>query len=201
VEKLKLARWNTIPGERIEDTALRLWVHPDALVAAQQALREDRQKIGRAVPHVGSNTRIAAQRKFVELMFPKEIWGDWQAYCKLRQQAPRTILRSVVHTLLLSPQNPKWVGRGWWYHGRRWKLSGYTSEYRHKRWPCVTPTEITIGAYQALARRSAVLGCPPTALMRGGVIELLEGRMKQLQIVSQISEMWDDAARYVTGED
>ena len=64
------------------------------------------------------------------------------------------------------------------------------------RWPFSAQTEITQGAGRALVLRADVTGCTVRALMRGMVLELLEGRLKRVLMASAVQAMWDDETRY-----
>jgi hypothetical protein len=190
-----------VAGETHEQTAKRLLVAPEALRLAQAELDEDRRREGRVPVELGAPSRNRAAGKSVEVAFPVEIFEDWQGYCAHRDLAPATVLRSVVFTLLAGPADPGWLGRGWRYRGKRVVMRGYIEyQRRGQKWPYVAKAQITKGAHQALVKRASVLGSSPTGLVRGAVIELLEGRTERLLIVTSPAAMFEDVKRYWTGE-
>lgn len=202
VDRLKQTRWARIKGERIEATAERLLVHPDALRLAQRALDEERQRDGRVPVAVGSRHRGRLRERIIEIAMPAEVHADWQAYCKQRQLSEYTILRSLAHALLLNPRNPTYLGRGWPYRKHWYRLDGHR-QYRRRgeKWPWTAKTTTTMGASQALLRRASQAGVSVSALLRGAVLDLLERRTLQFQIVTAADQMWDDPDRYVTTVD
>jgi len=49
--------------------------------------------------------------------------------------------------------------------------------------------------------RAQRLGCTYTGLVRGAIIDLLEGRTKRLIVVAGAAAMWEDESRYWTGNE
>jgi hypothetical protein len=197
LDKLKQARWVHLAGDDIESVAKRLLIHPDAIRIAQRELNAQLRRRGRGALQIGTG-RQRASRKAIELMFPKPIYEDWISYCRQRDLAPAMVLRSLMHALLSGESNPRWLGRGWRYRGQHLRMEGYTVKYRNKKWPYVSKAWVSQGSVRALSARAAALGVKQTALVRGMVIELLEGRLHHFDIIGAASEMWDDESRYVT---
>jgi len=197
IDKLKRTRWARAEDTTREELAERLLVHPEALRLAQLELDKEREAMGLPMTRLGTHTPRGI-RKRIEIAFPVDIHADWVSYCALRQVSSSLVLRSLVHTLLLTPHPPMWTGRGWWYRGRKRKMDGFSGVYRNKKWPHCEGTDITVGAFHALVKRATERGATPTGYLRGGVIELLEGRMHRLTIISSPEEMWDDPNKYWT---
>lgn len=198
VSKLKQSMWAEVPGETIEDTARRLWIRPEALRAAQAELNAERKRLGRALVKPGRFGRLpgTAVERIYELAMPEAVLRDWEAYCQLRGLESGMLLRSIIHHLLLSPTNPPWTGRGWLYRGRLVRMSGNVYRAQGKKWPWSVHTRITYGSLQALRRRALASNAKGTALIRGFVIELLEGRLTRLTLVTTLEEMYEDPDRY-----
>jgi hypothetical protein len=200
-EKIKRSRWVTRTTDNVETVARRLGVQASVLVEAQRELTEERQAQGRQPAALGNRSKRSAKRQIIEVEMPEAVFGDWQEYCRQRDMVPSVLLRSLVHTLLSGPENPMWVGRTWVYRGKRLVLDGYKEQMKLKGWPWSVKSQITHGAMRALTIRADLLGCTPTALMRGSVIDLLEGRTKRLNVTPGVSSMWDDENRYWTGRE
>lgn len=200
IEKLKRSRWVAIPGDSVERVSRRLGVHPEALAEAQAEFAEERRKEGKAPAALGTGRAVQGRRKQIDLDLPEVIQADWQRYCQLRDLSSSVLLRSVIHTLLSGPENPTWTGKGWWYRGRMHRLSNYKKVAAKGWWPHNAKTDLTPGAVRALTIRADTLGCSYTALVRGAMIDLLEGRTRRLNIVTSVATMWEDENRYWTGK-
>ena len=55
---------------------------------------------------------------------------------------------------------------------------------------------VTLGAYEALQLRASLNQTVPTALMRGGLIDVLEGRIQRLRVIPSARYMKDRCAEY-----
>lgn len=201
IDKLKQSRWARMKGESIEHLGVRLGVQPDVLIVAQRELHRERRAAGLRPISLGEHQRPhQVTSKKLLLLFPKAVYADWKQLCDLRGIKAATMLRSLIHTLLSGPRNPTWTGRWWIYHGRRYPLDKHSHHKRtSKKWPYVTHTTVTHGAAAALTMRADGAGTTVTALMRGQVIDLLEGRLERLNIINAPGAMFDDEKRYWTG--
>lgn len=201
IGKIKRARWATFRSDDIDAIAVRLGVQPSVLEEAQAELNAERQRDGKLPAAIGTRQKLT-KRRYLDLDMPKPVFEDWKRYCELRQVLSSTLLRSVVHTLLSGPDNPTWTGRGWLYRGHRLVLESYfDSARKRKGWPWNAKTDVTPGSIRALTARADACGAKYTALIRGAVIDLLEGRTKRLNIVTTASAMWEDENRYWTGRE
>lgn len=193
IEQLQHTRWVTEPGDTVGSVADRLGVTPQLLAEAQRQYTERAREAGRT-PLVLGGRRPVTSRVKITLAFPKSIWEDWLAVVAAQNATPAVLLRSLIQQLLCGPENPRDLGRGWRYRGRRAKLVGKHGAH----YPFVVHTDISDGAYRALCMRAGEIGVTPTALMRGQVLELMEGRIRRILLVPSWQSMWDDPARYWT---
>lgn len=188
VEKLKATRWaHPESGMALEAVAEHLWVHPDALRAAQQSLGEDMVEHGRITSGLGTGA-LRGKCKHFAMAVPEEVLKVLRDYARLRSLTMDTMLRSVVHDLLMSPTLPETRGQGWFVWGQRFTI-------RHER-PLLAKAWITHGAHRALQRRAQFSGSSASGLVRAVIIDILEGRRSEFQIIAGPAAMWDDETRY-----
>lgn len=191
VERLADSSWAAVKGESLEELAERLWVHPDALRAAQEMLNLRAKNHGKMPARVDCKYDRPRQ---VDVLLPREVHDDWKAYCKARDLTTDVLLRSLVHHVMSRPP-PSEFPSFCIYKGKRLKLcrdrNGTTG-----RFSTSLASRISPGAHQALVRRARNRSMSIAAIMRAAVIELLEGRIKKLHIVAYPRDMWGDPARY-----
>ncbi len=198
IHKLTRSRWVRPTDEPIDETAVRIGVQPDVLRAAQAQLDAERKADGKPPLIVGTGRVRRGPRKQLDLDMPQAVYEDYERYSSLRGLPGAVVLRSVVHTLLSGPDNPRWVGRGWVYRGQHQPLDRYQERAGKGGWPWNVKADLSDGAFRALIIRAEQLGCTYTALARGAVIDLLEGRAPRLIIVTSSTAMWADESRYWT---
>lgn len=199
VDKVKRSRWVTYNADTAESVARRIGVQPDVITQAQRELSDERQAAGKAPVLLGTGRPPRRRRRQIDVDMPKDVHSDWLLYCKTRDLPGSVVIRSLIQTLLSGPENPRWLGRQWRYRGRTLHLAGY-KDYVQRGWPYNVKTDVSEGAARALTIRARALGCTPTALVRGAVIDLLEGHTKRLNIVTSSVAMWDDETRYWVGD-
>jgi len=193
VDRLKETRFAITVDDTVESLAENLGVSAE-LIATARAEKEA-ELLGKGLPAAGI-ARIGKKRPpQISIWFPKDAYGHFVDEAKLMGRDAGSLLRAIVYTLLTGPDNPRWMGRGWIYDGRREHLK----RYQERRWPWVVHLSVTVGAHVALADRAERLHTTKTALIRGAVIDYLEGRMPSVKFV-ELSEMWEDPKRYWTGE-
>ena len=197
VEKLKQSRWARSREDTVETMAVRIGVQPDLLEQAQRELDEEQRRQGRRKVHIGQPYQPRVSRRKVEVQLPRRVHEDWVAYCGHRGLRPAVVLRSLVHRLLSGPQQPSWLGRDCFYRGKTYSLEGYK---RGQKWPYLAKTDVTQGANRALTRRAMVTGTTVAGLLRGVVLDLLEGRTRHLTVITSTNSMFDDENRYWTLE-
>lgn len=199
VDKVKRSRWVTYSADTAESVARRIGVQPDVITQAQRELADERRAEGKQPMLLGTGRPQVRKRRQIDVDMPKDVHSDWVLYCKTRDLPGSVVIRSLIHTLLSGPENPRWLGRQWRYRGRTLRLVGY-KDWIQRGWPYNIKTDVSEGAARALTLRARTFGCTPTALVRGAIIDLLEGHTKRLNIVTSSVAMWDDETRYWTGE-
>jgi len=198
VDKLKASRWPRSTNDSIVKMAKLIGVRPEVLEQAQQELDEEAKQGGRRRCQVGAPNRMrGVKRRKVEVQLPKRVYDDWISYCTLRQLPSPLVLRGLVHDLLTGPRQPTKMERKCYYRGRTYALTGY--RYGTK-WPYVAKTDVTEGAARALILRATASSTTTAALLRGLVLDLLEGRVQKVTVISSSSAMFDDETRYWTLE-
>lgn len=197
IDKLKASRWARTSDEALSAMAKRIGVQPDLLAQAQRELDEDAKRRGRRRTQIGAPNRLRGKRRKVEVQLPERIYEDWVAYGKHRGMAPSLVLRGLIHDLLSGPRQPTKLERTCFYRGKKYQLTGY--KYGVK-WPFMAKTDVTEGAARALTLRAAATGTTVAGLLRGLVLDLLEGRVKRVTVISGANAMFDDETRYWTLE-
>lgn len=193
VDRVKESHFMVLREDTLEAVARRIGVQPDVLVQAQKEKATEMAALGRLPTRIGSTRRSSGSEAVVQLMFPEEIFPVFVEAAKIKGFENSELVRSIIHTLLLGPDNPRWCARGWYYQGHMYRIRAATRlQYRCK-------SHITRGADVALGLRARQLGVTRIALVRGAVIDFLEGRMNVI-CHTDLEHMWDDPRRYWTGE-
>ena len=193
VHRVKHSRWTARNCPDLDAVAWRIGVQADVLVDAQAALDAEQRAAGRTPVQIGKRLQVQKQTGF-SIDLPPIVYEDLRAYCKLRQLAITVVMRSLITKLLTGTAQPQWLGRGWYYKGNH-----YPAARQGERHP--VRADVTSGATEALGRRAVVCGVSVSALLRGMVIDLLEGRISRMVIVNSLTQMPDDASKYVTLEE
>lgn len=185
-----LTRWSTKRDETVEELAARLWLHPEALRQAQAMIDARQARVGRLTKHI----LHARPRVRIDITAPPKIVEVVHQYCQGRQLTSSTLIRSLVHKMLLEPRNPpltdQWIWEGKVFHvlGVKTRKSGLIRPLK---------TDITPGASRALASRAIEANTTPTALVRGLLMEVLTNRVNRYEILTRVNQMWDDENRYI----
>jgi len=192
VDRLKESSWPTT-REPIEEVARQLGLQPDVLLQATAELAAAREQAGRGVrPAAGLLPTPRRDQPIIEMSVPKEIAAEWRGFCEARDLESNMLFRSLLHTYLSGSREPAWIQKRWKYRGATYKMHGTR---RGKRWPHRIRSVVSQGALRALRRRAQRLGARPAAVLRGLVIDLLEGRFGYVKM-TDVSAMWDDPNRY-----
>lgn len=190
VRQLQVVRWSSPDGEPIAETAKTLGVRVDVLeeaIAARALTNIARGKPRRAL---GKRALHRFDYALIRLTMPAVVREDWMRYCEALRVSPAIVLRSLIHQFLLTGNRPSTMTAAWHYRGAVHSLSRAVRSVSPN-----SPTRITRGAQQVLDEYADLWGVRPSAIVRGLVIDMLEGRTRALQIVSY-SELWGDPARY-----
>ena len=129
----------------------------------------------------------------LDLTVPQPVHAAVHGYCRSRSINTGTLVRSLVHQMLLGDQNPELVA-GWWLFGERYQIA--THSHSKPRQP-VLKSELTAGAHRALVARAQAAGCEPSTLVRGLILEALHGKRVRFEVLTRVGQMWDDETRYV----
>jgi hypothetical protein len=176
----------------LEDQARYLGVQPDVL---EEAATKRSERIEASGHQVSRRDVYAAGHEIytrvVALYMPPEIRRLLQGICDVRRISMHDLERAATHTLLLSGKLPSYSGKGWFYKGKRYGVGTGKVKERLKE-----QFRISVGAYIALTRRAEINGATATGLIRGALIDVLEGRTKQLVYVDT-SAMYNDPERYL----
>lgn len=191
VQRVSEARIRKSAKMSLEDQAKHLGIQPDVLLEAEAVRKkriEDagRQGYRRGVP---SNTYYDGYTRRIKLYMPEQILRPLEAVCTARNIDFQDLARAAVQTLLSGPDNPRYAGKGWVYKGKR-LTPGRT--LARCFW-------VSTGADIALGLRAERAGVTKTGLVRGVLIDVIEGRVKRL-LYTDLTSMWNDPSRYWTGE-
>jgi hypothetical protein len=177
----------------LEGQARYLGVQPDVLEEASAKRRARIEAAGHQVSardvHGASAHNIYTRR--VVLYVPTEIRALLQGLCETRRISVHDLARAATHTLLLSGGIPSYTGKGWFYKGKRYGLGPATVRLKLQE-----QFRISVGAYIALNRRAELHGASVSGLIRGALIDVLEGRTRKLVYVDT-SSMYNDPERYL----
>lgn len=185
-----------LPPEQLPFKAFELGVHPSVL---EEARSEYLEEAARGGVLVGSGRKRRGSRHWqVKLHFPREVFVAWKEEASVRGLEGSTILRSLLHAYLLGSHEPYPLLNYWLWKGRRrliGKSQSGTAAFTER-------ALATHGARRALERRAQRLGCSPSAVLRGLVIETLERRYAQPGSIAIVDArtMFDDEARYYLGD-
>lgn len=192
VKQLTLTRWSLPLRAGEEESSRLLGVRVDVLREAAAARDAELKRRGKGGIARGKRRYVGHDYAALEVRMPPPIWKIWLELCGLLQIEAGTVFRSLIHHFLLRPERPKTTARTWVYRGQIYPL---THDRQVRRPRC----RVTRGAQMALDTHADSWNVTPTALMRGLLTEFLEGRTKQLKIVS-FGELWGDPERYLHPE-
>lgn len=192
VKQLTRTRWSLPIDSHLAEAAIELGVRIDVLKEALDARRARDLAGGRPLDR--KRNLVEADFGIIEIAMPPAVEKDWKEYYKALQINPGALLRSVVNQFLLRPTRPRLTTDQWVYRRKRYKTR---SEAYDKRY--TTKARIPRGAVVAFDEHAHRYHVTPTALIRGLLTELLEGRVSGLKIVAY-REMWADPDRYLHPE-
>lgn len=190
VRQLQALRWSSPEGASVAESAKALGVQQDALEEAIAARALANQKRGKPRRALGRRALNRADYALVRLTMPAPVYAHWQSYCRTLGVAPAAILRSLIHGFLMTGQKPTTMTPHWRYRGEIYRLNRTIRSITPN-----SPTRITRGAQQVLDEYAELWGVRASFIVRGLVVDLLEGRTRALQIVAY-PELWGDPNRY-----
>ncbi len=194
VKQLTLTRWSARLDMADEALAEHLGVQVSVLLESR-ALREAELK------KRGLGGRVKGKRRYVGTDYaelavgmPRSIYDEWRAFCTARQVEPGTVFRSIIHHFLLHPARPPYT-QSWIFRGRLVSMGPWSSKGHEPR----ARTRVTRGAQIALDTHADSWNLRPAALMRGLLIDFLEGKILKMKMIA-FSELWGDPDRYLHPE-
>lgn len=192
VRQVLALRWKAPRGSTMEQISEHLGVRVDVLLEAQ-ALRElEVKRLGRTPRPGGKRALFRTDYALVRVTLPPEILKAWTEYHETLRVVPGALLRSLVHQFLMAGgPRPQVLTPSWRYQGRVYRMNDRNDPEAVSR--------VTLGARVALDHYAKLWAVSAQCIVRGLVTELLEGRIKKLQIVG-FREIWGDPDRYLHPE-
>lgn len=181
--------------ERVKEIAAALGIAEDILAAARRLVVDGLKTRGlkASLTGVKINERYWPQ---LEILMPERIFNDWQSWCESQHAKSSALLRGIIHAYLLGSWEPAWIASFWRYRGETlpMKLRAHR-ELNEGAWPWRERVLVTPGARGALNFRAKSSATTAMAITRGLVLEILEGRYKNV-IPRDALSMFDDPLRY-----
>lgn len=191
----RFAGWTYEP-ERLGRVSDQLGVQPSVLRDACEIRQQRRRETGRPLVRKGFG---GASREYpqIEVNMPGAVWHAWRDACAQAGVLPSAMLRSIVHVYLQGDWEPEHISRHWVFKGRAFEVRDRRFHRETgKKWPYRERAVITRGANIALMRRAELQRASRHALLRGLVLEVVNGRLTRL-VPIDATNMWDDAERYL----
>lgn len=196
VRQLTVTRWPSV--DPTPALAAELGVTLDVLEEAYGVLEAAAKRRGKPRTRHGKRVLARTDYALVRVYTPPAVHRIWHAYRKILHLNSGAVLRSLVHHFLQNPARPTTTSESWHLGGKVYKLEGRSLGDHRKNYPNIC-TRITRGAEVALDHHAAEWNVPPTTVIRGLVVDLLESRVKRLVIVGY-PELWGDPDRYLHPE-
>ena len=191
VEKLVASRWPVYRDDTDESIAQRIGVTVDVLREAREVFFAREAKHLRKPARLGMPRAKTRSRYMLFLEPPEEVYLDWVATCKHRDQTTACLLRSVVHHVLRLKWQPSWLGRRGrrvWYYRGQWLER---SQHRHR-----LKTDLGEPCDRALTERALATGVDAAAIARWGLVDLLQGKFRNFAIVTSLEALYNDPVKY-----
>jgi len=194
VEKLVATRWPIYRDDTDETIARRIGVQVDVLHEARAVFRQREEKLQRSPARLGMPRAKVRSRFMLFLEPPEEIYRDWEAHRRHRDQTNACLLRSAVHHVLRLAWQPSWLTSkrhaAWYYRG---KWLGQTDIRLHR---FRIKTDLGEGCSRALTERALATGVDAAAIARWGVTALLEGKLRNFTIVTSLDSLYNQPTKY-----
>lgn len=167
-------RWARVEGD-VEKISKHLGVRPEVLEEARR--RGERRAIDTCA--------------FV-LFMPEEIFKLWKRTLELQGLEGGLLLRGLIQVLLTSAKKPTWTNNWWMVGGKRYNMG---NNRKGQNWPWKVKALISRGADRALVQIADHHRTTKTSLIRGQVIDYLEGRSPKV-ILMPSDAMANDPKKY-----
>lgn len=194
IRQLATTAWAAlgVTDEDIARHARGLGVAPELLKAAHDIVERERKARGlKPVQGQKKNERTFPQ---LEIHMPAELFDLWHSWCESQHCTSNALGRGLIHAYLLGTWEPAHLGQHWVYKGK--VMTVPRKNYTEAAWPYRERIFVTRGAKAALVFRARRQHTTMTALVRGLMLEVLEGRYRTV-IPKDARSMFDDVDRYV----
>lgn len=193
VRQLMLAHWapqseNMSPAAMAEQLGVTESVFHEAIHRRE----EETLRRGRAPKKFGKYAIGRTDYSRIRLVLPPSVLADMDEYVRVLRVSKAVLFRSLIHRFLLHPERPTVLSRSWLYRGERHKTNMKLSK-------SFMVARLTLAAVAALEHHARSWNIPVTHLLRGLMIDFLEGRTKQIQMIG-FRELWGDPERYLHPE-
>lgn len=192
VKQLTLTRWSLPLRLSEKEMAVQLGVQVDVLREAQAERDQELKRRGQGGITRGKRRYTGPDYSELSVMMPPPIRQAWVEACQALRLESSTLLRSLVQRFLLDPQRPKLTSRTWQYRDQIFRLT-------RKRQGPAAKTRVTRGMQIAMDTHADRWNVTSSGVVRGIILDLLEGRTTKLKIVS-FGELWGDPDRYLHPE-
>ena len=187
---VRLSSTRVAKPESMSDSefAASLGVHPSVWEEAKQRIpsRRGKSKLVERTP-----------TKKIGIEMPKALYDALGSYADNQDLQSSVLVRSCVDWVL---RRDTVDVTGNYASGARWTFIGKSFTFNSKARGIERfriQAALSIGAYDALNIRASMLGTSAFGLVRGSVIDLMEGKIKTLPVVAQAAYMFDDANKYM----
>ena len=167
-------KWARRQGD-LEQISKHLGVRPELLQEARER----------------SKRRIVDTCAFV-LYMPEEVFKLWERTVALQGLKGGLLLRGLIQVLLVNAKVPTWTQNWWMLGGKRHNMG---NNKKGQNWPWKVKTLISRGADRALVQIADHHKTTKTSLVRGQVIDYLEGRARRV-ILMPSEAMANDPKKY-----
>lgn len=203
VERVAETAWSRgVQGATNRELCAQLGIEPSVLLDARRyldALDRSRSKVQgtQRVRTNGRNTvRVVDQIYSGTVFVPQFVYAEWRKLLDLRGVYEVTLLRSALHHFLTHLGYP--LPRDQWtYRGRRYVVGMTANQFA---WPYKLRFQVPRGFWTVVRRRSRVLGVPGTRITRNLILDLLEGKLADMRMITANEQLWE-AGRYQVGDE
>lgn len=163
----------------------------------EELLKEAKRRFGKRRRGNTGNKVNEKEHPQLEVDMPKEVHEQWLFWCERNCVEPNATIRGLLHQYLLSRWEPVWLNGSWRFRGKILKYDPVAWERKNKgAWPHRERPLVTKGARDALHHRAHRLGIPRSWIIRGLILEVLEGRLKEVLPVAART-MYSSAESYL----
>lgn len=191
VRQVRTSRWFQYgrTPELAAQWGKRLGVAPDILQRAYALKKaEDDKRPFRELTGQRVNEKDNPQ---LYVHFPEEIWLYWHDECDRLHLKSSALLRGIINTYLLGDWEPLHLSHRWEWKGKICRITRLDRVAYSRKEACL----VSRGAKEALQVRSQRQRVTLSALLRGIILEYLEGRIEPVFVDAK--RMFEDALRYV----